>query len=865
MAEYTPMMRQYLDIKNQYKDHILFFRLGDFYEMFFDDAKEASSVLELTLTGRDAGQEERVPMCGVPYHSCQGYIARLVNKGYKVAICEQVENPADAVGIVKRDVVRVITPGTVTEPDMLDENRNNYICMAIQNRKLAVCFADISTGEMNVTCLENDDMPSSFINELSRFSPKEIIASDNVIEDSQIKGYINANLTALLQIADKSVLDGIDPEKFLEQFYNKPIKDMNMGEDEAVAAASLLIYLQKTSKTDLSYFTDINVYNGDKYMKLDLTARKNLEVTANTKSNDKKFSLLWVLDKTKTAGGARMLRSWLEQPILNVVQINKRLDGVESLFNQTVTRMDIADALKKVYDMERLLTRLFYKTANARDLNSLSQTIRSLEPIRELLTKMEPKGNILTEILTRLDPLEDVAELIDSSIADEPPFTVREGGLIKNGFNEELDGQRSLMNDGKGYVTQIEAREKQATGIKTLKVGYNRVFGYYIEVSRRESDSVPDGYIRKQTLANCERYITEELKELEGKILGASERATSLEYEIFCTIRDKVTDHSRRITATARAASKLDVLVSLADAAVENNYCKPQINTSDAIIIKNGRHPVVERCINGGLFVTNDVNLNIGDDRVAVITGPNMAGKSTFMRQVALITLMAQCGSFVPAASAEIGIVDNIYTRIGASDDLSMGQSTFMTEMSEVSHILSNATKKSLIIFDEIGRGTSTFDGMSLARAVLEYVADKKMLGAKCLFATHYHELTELESTCDGVKNYNVAVKKRGDDITFLRKIVRGGSDDSYGIEVAILANLPQEVIKRAKVILKSIEEKGIVPAKITRVAEDDSQISLDDNRSSEIIERIKQMDISTLTPIEAMTALYEMQKLLGL
>ncbi len=868
MAELSPMMKQYFSIKEENKDSILFFRLGDFYEMFFDDAKIASKELELTLTGRDCGQEERAPMCGVPYHSAENYIARLVSKGYKVAICEQTEDPAQAKGIVKRDIIRVITPGTVMESSMLDEGVNNYICSAYSSgRNIGLCFCDISTGQLNVTCIDSKDTVSDFKTQLTSYSPKEIILCGKIKDNQDLLSFINNKLSCFVASIDESSCGFLDcSDAVLSHFGVKQAENLADNKDIIVSLGALLNYLKNTQKTGLERIETIDLYSNDQYMSLDYNTRRNLELTQTMRTKEKKHSLLWVLDSTKTAMGKRMIRSWVEHPLMNVTQIIKRQSAVEELVNNTVKRLELSALLVGIFDIERLMTRIVYGSANARELRSLCAAISNLPQLHDELS--DSKSNYLREIYNNLDTLEDIRELIDNAIVDEPPFSVREGGMIRSGYSQELDVLSGDMNNSTALLARIEAEQKEITGIPKLKVGYNRVFGYYIEVTNSYKELVPETYIRKQTLANCERYITPELKELEGRILGAKDRAIALEYTLFDAVRKKIAENLNRIERSAHAISVLDVLVSLANVASSNRYVKPEVNLSSVIRLKDSRHPVVEALLDSTPFVPNDVYLDNDSNRVAIITGPNMAGKSTYMRQVALIVLMAQMGSFVPASYAEIGIVDSIFTRVGASDDLASGQSTFMVEMSEVANIITNATKKSLLILDEIGRGTSTYDGMSIARAVLEFVADKKRLGAKALFATHYHELTVLEQILDGVKNYNIAVKKRGDDITFLRRIVPGGADDSYGIEVAKLAGIPDSVINRAKQILKDLSfenssdfsKSAIINSK-SQVEEND-QLSLIPDNSSIVCEKLKNTDVNTLTPIEAMNLLYELKNL---
>lgn len=874
MAEMTPMMKQYLEIKKQYQDAILFFRLGDFYEMFFEDAKLASKELELTLTGRDCGQKERAPMCGVPFHSYESYVARLVARGYKVAICEQTEDPALAKGLVKRDIIRVLTPGTVIEGSMLDESRNNYLAVLYMQPDQAacgLCFCDCSTGQVHLTQICGEDLSLRINNELGRFSPSEVLINEQASPLQELQDYAQRRLGGHLEVRPDEDFDlSNSQDSVLRQFKAVSLTALKLEDKPAAVCAfgCALRYLQSTQMTGLERLNKLDVFSDAQYMKLDLTARRNLELLETMRSQEKRGSLLGVLDHTHTAMGKRLLRSWIEQPLVQLAPITRRLNAVDELVHQSILREDVQEYLAQIYDLERIMTRVVYGSANARELRSLQQTLACLPAVRTALEKVQSAE--LQGIYNAIDPLEDVCALIAASIVDEPPFSVREGGMIREGYHAELDDLRHIMTDGKGILTQIETEEKQKTGIKTLKVGYNRVFGYYIEVSRMYSDQVPDNYIRKQTLANAERYITQELKELEARVLGARDRSTALEYQLFSEVRENVAQQLVRVQTTAEALARLDVLSSFAEVAVRQNYCRPEVDLSGRIHIEGGRHPVVEY-LSDTPFVPNDTDLDDNSNRIALITGPNMAGKSTYMRQTALITLMAQIGCFVPARSATIGIVDSIFTRVGASDDLSAGQSTFMVEMSEVASILRNATSKSLIVFDEIGRGTSTFDGMSIARAVLEYVANPKKIGAKALFATHYHELTSIEEESDCIKNYNIAVKKRGDDVTFLRRIVRGPADDSYGIEVAKLAGINDEVVKRAKQILHSIEreEGASLRRTVTTAASSDTheepddagQLSLLDSMDNPIITRLKELDVNVLTPIEAMQVLYELAK----
>lgn len=862
------MMAQYFEIKKQYPGVILFFRLGDFYEMFFDDAKIASRVLDLVLTGKDCGQGERAPMCGVPFHSSDSYIAKLVSYGYKVAICEQVEDPATAKGLVKRDVVRVITPGTVIENNILDDGVNNYLCSVctLQN-ETGICFVDISTGEFHITAVGKEDEQEKIINQLSTYSPKEILVNSLANELDDVVAFAKSRLDVTPEVLEDISFDfDSSTELILQTMNREQIDSLGIGKSKAAVCAlgSVILYLRTNRKTDeLEAPSEIEFYEETEFMSLDISARRNLELTRSMMTGDKRHSLLWVIDNTKTAMGKRMLRSWLERPLVNVSQISRRQNAVAELVDNSMLRDEIKELLTGVNDIERLLSRIAYSTANAKELRSLCTTVQRLPAIKALL---EGAGSsMLRSIYDGIDTLQDVYELINNAIVDEPPFSVREGGMIKAGYNEEIDSLHDIMNNGTSILTEIENREKEATGIPKLKVSYNKVFGYFIEVTNSYKHLVPETYIRKQTLTNCERYITQELKDLEGKVLGAKDRCVALEYETFCAVRSSVAGEVERIQKTAKALATLDSLASLAQVAFNNNYCCPQITTDGTLDIKDGRHPVVEALLNDTPFVPNDTLLDCSNNLCSIITGPNMAGKSTYMRQTALIVLMAQIGSFVPARSARISVCDAIFTRVGASDDLATGQSTFMVEMNEVSTILKNATDKSLIILDEIGRGTSTFDGMSIARAVLEYVVKK--IGAKTLFATHYHELTAMEGMLKGVNNYSIAVKKRGDDITFLRRIVHGGADQSFGIEVAKLAGVPGAVTKRAKAILKELEANRVeIDFKADNAVEEEEteeevQFNFRAKSTDEMLELIKAIDINTLTPIEAMQTLYDLKK----
>ena len=864
MAELTPMKRQYYEIKQRNPDCLLFFRLGDFYEMFDDDARLAARELDLTLTTRDRNVEdpaERTPMCGVPYHSAEAYIGRLIAKGYKVAICEQLEDPALAKGLVDRDVIRIITPGTVTASSMLEENKSNYLCAVyLSAQSGGTAFCDLSTGEF---CAANypADAVSHILNELGRFAPREAVCADAAAENDDIRTFLTKRLGSLIEAGGDRFEYMAAAARVCEQFGVQSTDALGLGEAQAAvcAAGALLAYLHETQKCDLGHIRRLELLGDDHYMELDYTTRRNLELTENLRSGEKRGSLLWVLDKTKTAMGARNLRAWLTRPLRDVAAIERRLGAVEALTKNTVAREELILSLSGISDMERLIGRIAYGTAGGRDFASLRNSIERITEVKAQLTAFTTGR--LHELDNELDTLTDVAQSIRDTLIDEPPFSVREGGFIRKGYNAEVDRLHEILSGGKGLLADIETREKEKTGIRTLKIGYNKVFGYYIEVSNSFKDLVPDTYIRKQTLVNGERYITEELKNLEQEILTAGDRDKALEFEIFTALRESVTAESVRIQRAAGLIAELDTLCSLASVAVNNNYCRPSVDDSGVIEIHDGRHPVVERVLKDALFVPNDTYMGEREDRAAIITGPNMAGKSTYMRQVALITLMAQIGSFVPAKSARIGVVDRIFTRIGASDDLAGGQSTFMVEMTEVSEILHQATPRSLLILDEIGRGTSTFDGMSIARAVLEFCADPKRLGAKTLFATHYHELTELEGILPGVKNYSISIKKRGDELIFLRKIVPGGADRSYGIEVAKLAGLPNEVVRRANVILKELEQGGAYQAK---PREETEQVSLDAIGEAEVLAAIRRAQPDTMSPIEAMQLLYELKQKLS-
>ena len=860
----TPMMEQYFEIKNQYKDYILFYRLGDFYEMFFDDAITASRVLDLTLTGRDCGEAERAPMCGVPYHAAEIYIGKLIDKGFKVAICEQMEDPALAKGLVKRDIIRVITPGTLLESDLLKENVNNYICAVFFGiDRTGVCFCDISTAKICATSFP-DEKGDRIRNELATFSPREVVT--NLSEDKlgDLADFIRDRIGAMISGNQPGRFEYDSARERVAERFGKSLRDGVTDDRELTSAVGALLgYISDMQRSDVPYIKELEIYTGGQFVELDVNTRRNLELTETMRSKEKKGSLLWVIDRAETAPGARLLRSWLEHPLRTQSLILRRQGAVGELFDNYMLREEMGEALSRVLDLERLMTRIVYGTAGGKDLRAVCNTLKALPELRTMLA--ECKDPELKRIYGGLDTLDDVRDKIDAAIVDDPPFLVREGGVIRDGYNADVDRLRSVMHNGKGWVDKIGEEEKEKTGIKTLKIGFNRVFGYYIEVSKSFMNQVPDRFIRKQTLANSERYITQELKDLEATILGAEDKINSLEYELFQEVRSFVSDNSQRVLRVAGLLAELDCYRSLATVASRNRYVRPEVDTSDKIEIKDGRHPVVEQFVKDSYFVPNDALLDSDKNRLMLITGPNMAGKSTYMRQVALIVLMAQIGSYVPANEARIGIVDKIFTRVGASDDLASGQSTFMLEMTEVAYILKNATSRSLIIYDEVGRGTSTFDGMSIARAIIEYTYGKK-IGARTLFATHYHELTGLEDEFPGIVNYNIAAKKRGDSITFLRKIVRGSTDDSYGIEVAKLAGLPNEVVKRAREILAAVEKSSkeltTSTAKNDSAQEkDDSIISFDDCISDQVIEELKAVDINTLSPYEAMTFLYTLQK----
>lgn len=845
----SPMMEKYLQTKEEYPDCILFYRLGDFYEMFYDDALTASRELELTLTGKNCGLKERAPMCGVPFHSASTYIQRLVAKGYKVAICEQLEDPKNAKGLVDRGVIRVVTAGTVTDENMLDEKKNNYLCVLFKNDTCGMAFCDISTSEVYVTEL-SDSLVTS---EIARYAPSEIIMNQAGADafEEELSGRCSASVSTFEE-------DAFIPDNALISRQFKNVGTFNITNQAACAVCAMIKYLEDTQKSRVSYIDTLSVYSAEEFMSIDAATRRNLEITETMRDKAKRGSLLGVLDRTKTSMGARRLKQWLEKPLLNSIEINKRLFAVEELSRDIMLQDDFCELLSGIYDISRILSRISLGSASPRDMLSLKVSLQKLPALKNLLSKTS--SQLLRAMYQDFDELEDLSELLDAAIADEVPVTIKEGGVIKGGYSPELDELRRMAKDGKAWILSAEQEERERTGIKTLKIGYNKVFGYYIEVTKLNADMVPDYYIRKQTLVNAERYITPQLKEMENKVLSASEQFISLEAEIFEYLRQKVASRIDRLKNTCEIISQVDALCSLAQVACKNGYTMPEVSEGAEIIISDGRHPVVEKNLKDCIFVPNDTALDATQNRELIITGPNMAGKSTYMRQVALITLMAQVGSFVPARYAKIGVVDKIFTRVGASDDIAQGQSTFMLEMVEVANILKNATAKSLVILDEIGRGTSTFDGLSIAWAVAEYMHNK--IGAKTLFATHYHELTCLESSFEGIKNYSVAVKKHGDDITFLRKIVRGGTDDSFGIEVSALAGVPKPVIRRAKEILSSIESGNMeTPAKAAPIPESSPQIGFEDGIALAILEELKIMDVTTYTPIEALNKLYELTK----
>ena len=865
-----------METKSQYQDCILFYRLGDFYEMFFDDALTASRELEITLTGKNCGQEERAPMCGVPYHAVESYLNKLVSKGYKVAICEQVEDPKTAKGIVKREVVRIVTPGTNLATQALDESKNNYImCIVYIADRYGVSVADITTGDYFVTEIEDS---ARLMDEIYRFSPSEIICNEAFYMSGMDLDGMRDRLGITIYSLDAWYFDdAVCRQKLLDHFKVSSFAGLGLADYDCgvISAGALLQYLLETQKNDLSNLTHITPYTSGKFMMLDSSTRRNLELCETLREKQKRGSLLWVLDKTKTAMGARTLRKYIEQPLIDKKEIEKRLDAVQELKNQAISREELREYLSPVYDLERLIMKITYGSANPRDLTAFRTSLEMLPPIRYILQDMQ--CDLLRSIMEELDPLEDLCTLITNAIREEPPIAMKEGNIIRDGYNEEVDKLRRAKSDGKDWLAKLENDEREKTGIKNLRIKYNKVFGYYLEVTNSYKDLVPEYYTRKQTLANAERYITPELKELEDMILGAEDKLYALEYELYTEVRETVAAEVERIQETAKAVAALDVFASLALVAERNNYVRPKINEKGVIDIKEGRHPVVERMIPNDMFIANDTYLDDKKHRISIITGPNMAGKSTYMRQTALIALMAQVGSFVPAKSANIGISDRIFTRVGASDDLASGQSTFMVEMTEVANILRNATSKSLLILDEIGRGTSTFDGLSIAWAVVEYISDSRLLGAKTLFATHYHELTELEGKIENVNNYCIAVKEKGDDIVFLRKIVKGGADKSYGIQVAKLAGVPDLVINRAKEIVEELSE-GDITTRVSEIATKDkvsrkkpkvkkydevdiAQMSLFDTvKDDDVLEELKSLDVGNMTPIDALNTIYRLQ-----
>ncbi len=862
-TELTPMQQQYQELKKKNKDSILFFRLGDFYEMFNEDALLAARELDLTLTTRDRGKpkEEQTPMCGVPYHSVDAYIARMVQKGYKVAVCEQMQDPATTKGLVERDITRIVTPGTVTESCMLDENKNNYMaCIYGGSGRYGLSFSDVSTGAFYATTCPDAQTVAS---ELGRFSPSEVLRFGENVNADAIEDALFRRLKCCVDEGTEELFKQEDCEELLESHFGQTVEQLGLASFPlaVIASGALLRTLLDLQKNDLAHIRNLQYYTGGKFMELDMDARRNLELTETLRTKEKRGSLLWVLDKTHTPMGGRLLRSWLEKPLLDLGEIVRRQSAVEELVQNAIARGELNEALKQVTDLERVITRVVTGTVNGRDLLGLARGFRGLPDVLTQLAQM--KSPLLTQLRDSIDPMEDYVALIESTIVEDPPLTIREGGIIRRGADAEADRLRDIMEGGSGTIAAIEAQEREKTGIRTLKVGFNRVFGYYIEVSKSFINQVPDSYIRKQTLVNCERYITQELKELENQVLTAKDRLTALEYDIFVRLRTKIAEGAQRVQQTAGAVAAVDALCSLATVAAQRGYCRPEVTLGQEITITDGRHPVVEAMLKDTLFVPNSTRLGAADNQVAIITGPNMAGKSTYMRQVALIVLMAQMGSFVPARSAEIGLVDRVFTRIGASDDLASGQSTFMVEMAEVASILRYATSRSLLILDEIGRGTSTYDGMAIARAVLEYAANPKKLGAKTLFATHYHELSAMEERLPNVKNYNIAVKKRGEQMIFLRRIVPGATDDSFGIEVAKLAGLPNAVVSRAREILQELEQ-GEGKQVVVHSEPQDDQVSMEDLSQRQVADALRGVDVETLTPIEAMNVLYKLKKMLG-
>ena len=863
----TPMMQQYLDVKKEYAEYILMYRLGDFFECFYEDAVTVSRELELTLTGRECGDGKRAAMCGVPFHKADVYIGKLVERGFKVAVCEQTEDPSAAQGLVRREVVRVVTPGTVTDAGLLNDSCNNYLAaLAFTENGIGVAFADISTGKVNATHIYGEDVHARVENELGAYSPKEVLLNVPAAASGGLAAYARGTVGAIITDGRSTLFDEVGARMLADECFGERASEL---ESRALltAVGALLAYIRETQMCDPSFTRELSVYTDGQYMELDHNTRRNLELVESMRTKEKKGSLLWVLDKTETAMGARLLRSWILKPLLSAAEITHRQSAVTEFFNDYMTRTGVREALSEVLDLERLTAKAVYGSANAKDLRAIAQSLSPLPYLKEALSSM--KGERIRAFAARFDTLFDLKELLDSALVDNPPFTVREGGMIREGYSSDVDYLRNIENNGESWMRDIEEREREASGIKTLRVGYNKVFGYYIEVTKSLISQVPDRYIRKQTLTNCERYITQELKDMEATILGAKDKLCALEFALFNDVREKIAAASGRIQETASLIAECDVYASFAEVATQNGYVCPDIDLSGDFSVRDGRHPVVERFVEGGCFVPNDTELDTAKKRLMLITGPNMAGKSTYMRQVALIAVMAQIGSYVPAKSARLGVVDKVFTRVGASDDLASGQSTFMLEMTEVAHILKTATRRSLIVYDEVGRGTSTYDGMAIARAVLEYTLGKK-IGAKTLFATHYHELTVLEDEFEGVINYNVAAKKRGDSITFLRRIVRGATDDSYGIDVAKLAGVPSEVVSRAKEILASIEGGGELPPPKKSVApkaqtEDvpDMLSALAASEAEEVAERLRRLDLNTVTPIEALNLVYELKKTL--
>lgn len=859
----TPMMKQYLEVKDQYDDYIVLYRLGDFYECFFEDAVVASRELELTLTSRDCGNGYKAAMCGVPYHKVDLYLGRLVERGLKAAICEQTEDPKAAEGLVKREVIRVVTPGTITDSTILNESKNNYLVgICIAKESIGLAFADVSTGEISATHLSGTDRLARAKNELGAYQPAEAIVNKLGNEYEELKEFMQDRFGTIITDNVKRLYDFERCRNNVKRAYGESSAKLDTPE-LTVAVGVVLSYIEETQKIANAHTKEINVYSKEEFLELDLNTRRNLELVESMRNKEKRGSLIWVLDKTKTSMGARLLHTWVLRPLIDPIKIGNRQNAVSQIMKSQQTADELSKLLSGVLDMERLVARAIYGSANARDLRAICNSILVLPRIKEIISSFG--GNAFTKIAEGFDTLEDIAEILDNAIVDDPPFQIKEAHIIKDGFNADVDYYRSILSNGENIMRSIEEREREATGIKTLKVSNNSVFGYFIEVSKSFINDVPDRFIRKQTLTNCERYITEELKKMETEIFNAGERLMTLEYNIFQSLRQMIADNGERIRASASLVAEIDVYRAFAEVAVKNSYVCPDVDLSTDIDIKDGRHPIVEKFVKDSYFVPNDTKLDLTDNRIMIITGPNMAGKSTYMRQVALITLMAQIGSFVPARSAKIGIVDKIFTRVGASDDLASGQSTFMLEMNEVAAILKNATKRSLIIYDEVGRGTSTFDGMSIARAVVEYTYSKK-IGAKTLFATHYHELTDMEEQFHGIVNYNIAAKKRGDSITFLRKIVRGGTDDSYGIEVAKIAGVPSEVVKRAREILAEIESNGAVRT-VTEKKENysfDIFSGIESSKDTEVADKLRAVDLNTLTPIEAMNMLFELKSILG-